>query len=253
MPIKRAEFCAHKGSINPNGKVVMSDDNDNFDFDFDSFNADDSQVTAGENSFDLDNPFGDDIVVSSGASEEPLANPEGSSFDLSDPIGNDLVTPDLGAAQGGVSADNPYLNDSATSKKKKGWFSKSKDKPAKEEKPKKEKTVKEKKPAGERIPLDLPAILCIAFSVFLMVSLLMFNIAAILSRGPESTIMQTLCFLGAFNIIGLAAAAVPILFYKLPQERTLPNVLLGISAVASFSGLLMLLNEFYCYGFLLRP
>ena len=231
----------------------MSDDNDNFDFDFDSFNAEDSQATTGGNSFDLDNPFGDEAVVSSGAVEEPLESPAGDSFDMNDPLADDLAASDVGAAEGGVSADNPYLNDSATSKKKKGWFSKSKDKSAKEEKPKKEKAVKEKKPAGERMPLDLPAILCIAFSAFLMVSLLMFNIAAILTRGPESTIMQTLCFLGAFNIIGLAAAAVPIMFYKFPQERTLPNVLLGISAVASFSGLLMLLNEFYRYGFLLSP
>jgi len=235
----------------------MSDDNDNFDFDFDSLNADDSQITTGGDSFDLDNPFGDDVIVSSDSSAdsstEPPASPGGSSFDMSDPIGDGLDASDLAPAEGGVSADNPYISGSATGKKKKGWFSKDKDKPAKEAKPKKEKTVKEKKPAGERVPLDLAAILCIAFSVFLFVSLLMFNIAAILTRGPESTIMQTLCFLGAFNIIGLAAAAVPVLFYKFPKEQTLPNVLLGISAVASFSGLLMLLTEFYRYGFLLNP
>ena len=231
----------------------MSNDNDNFDFDFDSFNTEHPRVATEGNSFDLDNPFGDDVIVSSSGSEEPPVSPGGSSFDLSDPLANDLVAPDLGAAEGGVSADNPYLSDSAASKKKQGWFSKSKDKPVKEAKPKKEKVIKEKKPVGERMPLDLPAVLCIAFSVFLLVSLLMFNIAAILTRGPESTIMQTLCFLGTFNIVGLAAAAVPILFYYSPKERTLPNVLLGVSAVASFSGLLMLLNEFYRYGFLLSP
>jgi len=243
---------AHQKQVDPDGGIVMSNDNGNFDFDFDSLNADDPQATTGGDSFDLENPFGDDVIVSSGSSEEPQANLGESAFDMSDPIGDDLVASDLAPAEGGVSADNPYLSDSAAGKKK-GWFSKNKDKPTKEAKPKKEKTVKEKKSAGERIPLDLAAILCIAFSVFLLVSLLMFNIAAIFTRGPESTIMQTLCFLGAFNIIGLAAAAVPVLLYKFPEGRTLPNVLLGISAVASFSGLLMLLTEFYRYGFLLSP
>lgn len=239
--------------MNPDGEVVMSDNDNNFDFDFDSLNSDDSQVTTGGDSFDLDNPFGDDVIVSSGSSTEPLASPEGSSFDLSDPLDGDVVSSDLAAADGGVSADNPYISDSTTGKTKKGWFSKNKEKSAKEAKPKNEKVAKEKKPSGERMPLDLAAILCIAFSVFLLVSLLMFNIAAILTRGPESTIMQTFCFLGAFNIIGLAAAAVPILFYKFPKEQTLPNILLGISVVASFGSLLMLLTEFYRYGFLLNP
>jgi len=230
----------------------MSDDN-NFDFDFDSLNADDPQATSGENSFDLENPFGDDAIVLSDSAIEPLASSGESSFDLSNPVDDDSVAPDLAADDVGVSADNPYLSDSAVGKKKKGWFSKSKDKPIKEAKPKKEKTVKEKEPAGERVPLDSATILCIVFSVFLLVSLLVFNIAAILTRGPESTIMQTLCFMGAFNIIGLAAAAVPTLLYYYPKERTLPNVLLGVSAVASFGGLLLLLTEFYRYGFLLNP
>jgi len=43
----------------------MSDDNKNsepFDFNFDSLNEEEAQEQSGE-SFDLDNPFGDDVVV----------------------------------------------------------------------------------------------------------------------------------------------------------------------------------------------
>ena len=233
------------------GGVVMSDDSNNFDFDFDSLNADVPLATAEEGVFDLDNPFGDDMVIARGNSENPPDNTGGSFADVSDPLGEELVPTDLVAAAGEVSADNPYLRDAATNKKKGGWFSKGKDKFAKEPKLKLGKTGKKEKPAGEKIPLDLAAILCLTFSVFLLVSLLMFNIASILTRG--SNIMETLCFLGAFNIIGLVAAAVPILFYYFPKERTLPNVMLGIAAVASFGGLQMLVYDFYRYGFMLSP
>jgi hypothetical protein len=273
----------------------MSDDNKNsepFDFDFDSFNADEPQKSAGEDSFDLENPFGEDVVVSrSGAAVEGVAaedtphSTEERPFDLGDSFGDDLA-----ASDSGLSADNPYLSDSAVldgdspeesaetgdlasdvleeatvaDKKKKGfggWFSKGKKgtedagkgKPAKEtkEKPKKEKVAKEKKPVGERMPRDLGTILCIALSAFWLVSLLMFNIAGFLTRGDS--IMQTLCFLGAINIIGLPVAAVPLLFYKFPKERTLPNVMLGVATAAMFGTLLIAVTEFYSYGFILQP
>jgi hypothetical protein len=265
----------------------MSNDNQNsdpFDFEFEDFNVEEplqagkSQQSTGESSFDLDNPFGDDVVVS---------RDNKSSFESNDPDGIDLS-----AFDSGISADNPYFQDSTTESstedssveydstdtsdmpgggakadaKKKGfggWFAKGKDKPAKEKKEKplkeakpkkekvvKEKVVKEKKPAGEAVPRDWETILCIAFSVFLLVSLLMLNLGAFLT---SKNIMQTLCWLGAFNVIGLAAASVPILFYKFPKERTLPNIMLGISAVAMFSGLLLLLTEFYSYSFIMKP
>jgi hypothetical protein len=67
------------------------------------------------------------------------------------------------------------------------------------------------------------------------------------------SLMQTICFLGAFNIIGLAAAAVPILFYKFPKERTLPNVMLGIAAIAVFISLQSAVIEFYRYNFIMTP
>jgi len=265
----------------------MSNDpnSDPFDFEFDAFNAEEPQQSTGESSFDLDHPFGDDVVVSRSGE---------SSFELDDPLGNglghDVAVPESTVSESGVSADNPYFEDSAADSsveespeesdstdvsatpnstdktdvkaKKKGfggWFSKGKDKPAKEKKekpqkeakPKKEKVVKEKKPAGEPVPRDWGTILCIAFSVFLLVSLLMLNIGALLTSG--NSLMQTLCFLGAFNVVGLAAASVPILFYKFPKERTLMNTMLGISAVAMFSGLLLLLTEFYCYSFIMKP
>ena len=216
----------------------MSDDNNNsesFDFDFDSFNADEPQVNAGEGAFDLGNPVGDDM-----------------------PIGDEMPPLD-----GGVSADNPYLSDSATGeektekKKKGGWFSKgkkeTKEKPGKKVSLKKEKDEKTEKPPREPVPRNWETILCIAFSVFLLVSLLMFNIAALLTRGPQSTFLQTLCFMGTINLMGLPAAAVPYLFYKLPKGRTLPNVMLGIAAVAMFGGLMFMVTDFYRYGFIIKP
>jgi len=221
----------------------MSDDNNNsepFDFDFDALNQENPPEKP-EESFDLDNPFGDDIVVSSK----------------------------------GVSADNPYLDGSAVyndstadvlaeeseqtsdavseepKKTKKGfWGSKGKTKTKNVPKEKKEKVVKEKKPLKDLTPRDMGTALCVAFTLFLFASMLVFNIAAFFTSG--SSMMQTLCFLGAFNIVGLALIAVPLLFYKFPQERTLPNVLLGISVVAIFSGVLILLTEFSNYSFILK-
>ena len=65
--------------------------------------------------------------------------------------------------------------------------------------------------------------------------------------------MQTLCFLGAFNIVSLAVASVPILFYRFPKERTLPNVMLGIAAIAMLSGMQIAIIEFYSYSFIMTP
>ena len=220
----------------------MSDDNNNsepFDFDFGSLDADEPQVRTGDSAFDLGNPMGDSSLVD-----------------------------DLPPLDGGVSADNPFLNDSKaggeeTNAKKKGgggWFSKGKKEPKekpekkvnlKKETSKKEKTEKAEKPARESVPRDWETILCMAFSLFLLASLVMFNVAAFLTRGPD--IWQTLCFMGVINLIGLPAAAVPYLFYKFPKERTLPNVMLGIAAVAMFSGLILIVTDFYRYAFMIKP
>jgi len=243
--------------------MIMSEENNNsdpFDFDFDALNSESSPTSAPSSSFDLDAPFGDDMATS--------------------------------GSEGGVSADNPYLDDSSTADsvaespaaeaaesadagqagKKKGFLGglfggkkgkAPKEKQAKEkkidlgkgkkdkDKDKKEKVVKEKKPAGESAPRDMGTILCIVFSVFLLASLLIFNIATFTTSGKS--LMQTLCFLGAFNLVGLAAAAVPILFYKFPKERTLPNVMLGIAAVAILTSLQMAVIEFYRYSFIMIP
>jgi len=347
----------------------MSDDNkssDPFDIDFDSLNADEPRASTGESSFDLDNPFGDDVIVAGNGGMSTGDLPEstgGSSFDLANPFGDDLA-----ASGSGVSADNPYLGGSAedseaeaaetdaadgdeeldtkkkrggwfskgkakpakgkkeklandesaesddlssdvadgdeesdTKKKRGGWFSKGKAKPAKgkkaqptddesvesddlssdvadgdeesdtkkkqggwlskgktkqakakKEKTKKEKVVKEKKPKDESVPLDLGTVLCLALAVLLLTSLVLFNIAVFLSRGPDSSMMQTLCFLGAFNIVALVPTSVVVLFFKLPKEqRTLPNIMLGISIAAMFSALLVAVSEFYRYSFML--
>ena len=296
----------------------MSDDNKNtdpFDFDFNALNEDEPQAQS-DSSFDLDSPFGDDIVVSK---SEPAASQAASDsgFDLDNPFGDDLVVTrseatessagsdsgfDLDSSFGddfvsssnesGVSADNPYINDSsvilpsadphafidstgesvqeeqADSKKKKGLLSgilggkkgkatkekASKEKPVKEKQPKPKKEKKEKTPGEPAVPRDWGTILCIAFSVFWLASLLIFNVATFLSRGEGSTLMGTLCFLGAFNLVGLALAAVPILFYKFPQERTLPNVMLGVSTGAIFTGVLFhVCNAYHYYGFAVTP
>ncbi|MCL2004893.1 MAG: hypothetical protein FWG73_01900 [Planctomycetaceae bacterium] len=254
----------------------MSDDKNNsepFDFDFDSLNAEPANeaspaTNTGESSFDLDNPFGDEVVVTKGVAADGLsdgfAESTGeSSFDLGESFGVDLAAP---PSDEELSADNPYLDapvgdaDGQTPETKKkgllGRFAKGKDKPAKEPKAKKEgkneKVAKEKVPAGEAVPRDWGTILCIAFSAFLLVSLLMMNIAAFFDPN-RGTLMQTLCFLGAFNVVGLVAAGIPLLFYKFPKERTLPNVMLGVAAVAIFVGILFAVTDFYRYGFMLGP
>ena len=249
--------------------------------------AGESPESSADDAFDLENPFGDDLAApggetSAGESSESSAD---DAFDLGGSFGGD----DSAAPEEGVSADNPYLSgltsesSDGEGKAKKGFLGglfggkgKSKkekkkkvnlgeeeksegsegeedagEEPKKGKRKKKEKVVKEKKPAGERTPLDLGTMLCIAFAAFWLVSLLMFNIAGLLSREPESSLMQTLCFMGAINLVGLIPACVPILFYKFPAERTLLNVMLGISVVALFTGVMMTMTDFYRYGFAL--
>jgi hypothetical protein len=283
----------------------MSNDNKNseqpFDFDFDALNEDESREKTGDSAFDLDNPFGDDVVVTRGEPGKPLEQ-SGESFDLENPFGDDLAPRsemDMNTDSGFLAdssdrsaenylGENNWEEDSAvgesseisegevpaidaseeeTGKKKKGFLGglfgggkkkAPKEKKTKEKQPKAKKEKKEKAPKdGEStdkptVPRDWGTILCVAFSVFLLVSLLMFNVATLLTSGDS--ILGTLTFLGAFNLVGLALVAVPILFYKFPQERTLPNVMLGLSVGAMFTGVLFHVNNFYqYYGFAISP
>ena len=235
----------------------MSDDKNNsepdFDFDFDALSADAPQTDAEDDAFDLENPFGDDLAPLQSISESELnAKP----FDMDSTVNfTAKESAEAETEETDESADSAIKEEEKADTKKKGWFSKGKSQSAKKEsvkdKPKKEKAVKEKKPAGESMPRDWGTILCIAFSIFLLASLLMVNIFAFLTAG--SSMMQTLCFLGAFNIVGLAAASVPILFYRFPKDRTLPNIMLGIAAVAMFCTVMFAVYEFYTYDFMLRP
>ena len=248
---------------------------------------------ASDSAFDLNDPFGDDLAPVSEKAEVSAASASSasdSSFDLDNPFGDDLA---LVSEKTSVSEDNPYLGDDSfadssldesskvseeavppiaatgKAKGKKGFlgglFGGKKAKTSKEKTPKekqaKEKQARHKKEKAPKdkeavnkpaLPRDGGTILCIAFSAFLLVSLLMFNVATFLTGG--NSLMQTLCFLGAFNIIGLMLVAVPMLFYKFPQERTLPNVLLGISVGALFTSVLFFVHNFYYYyGFTLNP
>lgn len=226
----------------------MSDDSKNsdpFDFDFDALNGENPPEKAAD-SFDLDNPFGNDIVVQ--------RKEVGADSPYSDDLPADI------AADGTLAEESEQTDEAAPAetdkKKKKGFWGskeKTKTKPQKEKvvKEKKEKVTKEKRSLKELLPRDMGSALCAAFSIFLLVSLLIFNITAFLTSGKS--IMQTLCFLGTFNLIGLAAAAVPILFYKFPQERTLPNIMLGIAAVAIFTTVMVAVTEFYTYDFIINP
>ena len=240
--------------------------------------------STGASSFDLDDPFGGDMVATGGGTHtgDFLAGDlpkSADSFGLDDPYGGDLQ-----AAAGGVSADNPYLSGAASAttdgekKGKKGFLSgifggkgkKDKSKKAtsgeegdaeesesgitkKGKKEKKEKVVKEKKPAGERAPLEVGEILCIGFTALWLACMLLFNIVALLYyfQGEGISLLQTLAFMGAINVVGLAGASVPILFYRFPKERTLPNVMLGISAFAIFIAIQIAVTGFYRYGFAL--
>ena len=229
------------------------------DFDFNAFNEEESPEKS-ENSFDLDNPFGDDVVVSR---NETDVREESSFFD--DSAFSGLVE-DSSATESSLLDEGKVppitAGEETTDKKKKGLlgglFGGKKEKASKEKvpkekqaKPKKEKVPKDKESdRAPAMPRDWGTILCITFSVFLLASLLMLNVATFFMGGD---IVPTLCFLGAFNIVFLALAAVPILFYKFPQERTLPNILLGISVGAMFTGVLFLVIEFYRYDFLMRP
>jgi len=259
----------------------MSQDNNNpdpFDFNFDSLNTDEPLASTGDSSFDLDNPFGDDVVVS-----RNNTSTEGT------PISGSESSFDLGASDSGVSADNPYLNappplnlakgdsqtgeDSASGtpapeKKKKGFLGglfggkgkkgketpepKEKEPKVKKEKVKKEKAEKKpKEPTGPREPRDWGTILCLGIAGFLALNLLVINVAAFLSA---KEIMPLLLFLGTINLVGLTAISVPLLFLRADKkDRTLTNVMLGVSVVVLFGGLMIMFTEFYQYSFIVKP
>ena len=253
----------------------MSDDKNNsdpFDFDFDALNEGEPSAQPGDSAFDFDNPFGDDVIITRNAASEVSADnpfPDDSFGNTADGFGGfgedsfrveNLVEESSEISEGNVP---PAISVGETTDKKKkgllgGLFGGKKEKASKEKvpkekqaKPKKEKVPKDKESdRAPAMPRDWGTILCITFSVFLLASLLMLNVATFFMGGD---IVPTLCFLGAFNIVFLALAAVPILFYKFPQERTLPNILLGISVGAMFTGVLFLVIEFYRYDFLMRP
>jgi len=246
-------------------------------FDLDDPFGDGSFAGSSEAGISADNPFFDNAPAANAfevdestfednansfESGESSFEADGSSFEMSENSFEESPSEDFAEVDSGEVP--PVVAGATPTGKKKGMLSgvfggkkdkapKGKEIKEKQPKAKKEKAIKEKKPRGESAPLDWGAILCLAFSAFLLVSLLVFNIAGILSREENSTIMGTLCFLGAFNIVGLVLVAVPLLFYKFPQERTLPNVLLGISVGAMFSGVGFLVIEFSRYSFVVNP
>ena len=226
---------------------------DSFDIDWNAPNEGESQEKS-ENSVNLDDPFGNGIEVSEDnvllnefspdVSKEQPSEANASESSLID-AEEDKVDQKKNGLWGGLFGRKKAKTAKETN---------TKEKPVKPKKEKKEKIVKEKESSSEPVPRDWGTVLCIIFSVFLLVSLLTFNVAALFSRDANSTIMGTLCFLGAFNLIGLTLVAVPVLFYKFPKERTLPNVLLGVSAAAMFTGVLLLVSNFYYYyGFAISP
>jgi hypothetical protein len=97
-------------------------------------------------------------------------------------------------------------------------------------------------------PLDW---IIIAFSGFLFFALLVHNVASILAGG--GSVMQTLCYISAFDIVGLCAAAAPFMCIKERKHINLFQVLLGMSSTALCLGVLVLLTEFYRYGFIIKP
>lgn len=208
----------------------MSADNekntDNFvDFDFEELAKTDNppdlpETFPSEASSEDNAPFGDDASVPFSAdvhthAEENVETADGET----------------------VSTDNPYLNTTA--------------KPAKKERAKKTKPKKEKRQGDLLRSGDLQGTLCLVFAGFLTFALLTHNIASILCRGDS--LLQTLCFIGAFDIVGLCGIAVPVLFYRYKEDLDLFKVMLGISSAALFVGVLMMLTEFFRYGFMIKP
>ena len=265
-----------------------------FDFDFNTLNEDEPQettgssfdldnpfgddwtaaspeqeVSAGGSNFDDSVPYLTDSLTDGSVKDSSVNDSsveEGSTDDSSENSEEEVPPTDASEEPVGKKKKGLLGGLFGGKKDKKPKETVVKEKAPKEKKEKKEKQPKSKKEKVEKVPKDKDAVdaptvprdwgtvLCIAFSVFLLASLLMFNVATFLSRGTDSTLMGTLCFLGAFNLVGLTLVAVPVLFYKFPQERTLPNVMLGLSVCAMFTGVLFFVNNFYhYYGFAIRP
>jgi hypothetical protein len=94
---------------------------------------------------------------------------------------------------------------------------------------------------------DVPGILCLAAAGTLLLIMLVQNVMSLVFCG--GSILRAVCYVAAFDIIGLGAVAVPALIYKHRSEIGLFNVLLGVSSMALFVGVLIMLTEFYRYGF----
>ncbi|GHT14207.1 hypothetical protein FACS1894170_10990 [Planctomycetales bacterium] len=206
-------FCIPK-------EVAVSDDNEkngsDFDFDFDSF-AEQSESVDTSQPFES-NDLGGDVSPFATADFEPVTD------------------------DGGVSADNPFFAESSPEAADVA-------EPvslAKSEKP--EKSADRESVFSTN---DIPGILCLAAAGALVLIMLVQNVMSLLFH--TDSIFCAVCYVASFDIIGLGAVTVPVLIYKRRAEIGLFNVLLGVSAAALFGGVLIMLTEFYHYGFVIKP
>ncbi|MDR3182807.1 MAG: hypothetical protein LBT89_07815 [Planctomycetaceae bacterium] len=150
-----------------------------------------------------------------------------------------------------VSADNPFLNtDDEIVQPEESVIPAEVASDTEPELAKKPKPAKKEKTPKEKTPRDLHSNLCLTFAGCVIAVLLLQNVFAFF-RG--SGILQTLCFIGIFDIIGLCAVAVPVMFYRNKDELDVFKVMLGVSSMALFAGVLIMLTEFFRYGFVIKP
>ncbi|GHT21485.1 hypothetical protein FACS189419_02460 [Planctomycetales bacterium] len=114
---------------------------------------------------------------------------------------------------------------------------------------KKEKPAK-KKPVKTAAPRDWNGTICLFFAGLVLLVLIAANLVTLLS---SSNFMQTLIFLGTLDVLGLCIVAVPVMFYRKREDINVFNVLLGIASSAMFIGVIVMITEFFRYGFTFKP
>ena len=124
---------------------------------------------------------------------------------------------------------------------------------------KKEKKQKPQKEAAPREPMELGDVLSLCFGFVMFLALIVVNfLIATAPRASDIGSNTKLAYIVLVNVFGLIIVAVPFLLWKFRKgsephrNLRLPDVLLGIAAMAMTSGVLCFLAAFFRYGFTIK-
>ncbi|MDR1964067.1 MAG: hypothetical protein LBQ50_09845 [Planctomycetaceae bacterium] len=244
----------------------MSQDNENKPDDFD-FNPNFEEKNEETESLFLDNPnddsfdatfsddsgfsFPDEAVLPENGTQTVLLDEEDSSGDsgfgelppVTPPDDSPLSNATFGDPA--VSEENAAENDFNISEN----IVTPKGKDKKDKQPEKTEKIK-----SNRKPIGLGSALSLTFGGLLLFALVVVNIVQFVSPPSDVSFSSIIYYLIGVDLIGgIGIVAVPFLFHVYKKEIDLFQIMLGISVMALSFAVLLLMTEYFRYGFTRKP